>query len=124
MDRQSGAGRALGVVFQRDRIAEQHHEPVARLADHLVPGPLAEASAHFRHRRRRPLEVGAKQVAPLLRVELRGNPGRIHEIAEHHRDMTVVAGGFGRGRSGRLWERVDWRRWWLALQRCRCCRRG
>ena len=107
LDREGGPRSALGVVLQRDRIAEQHHQPVALLSDDL--------SAHFRHCRRSPVDVGAKQVAPLLRVELRGNTGRIHEIAEHHRYMTAIAGGFGCGRCRWLWEREHARVRWVDL---------
>ena len=83
------AHRALGVVLVRDRIAEQRHQPVAELLRHMT--------AHLRHRRRGGIEIGADEVAPLLGIELRGNAGRTDQIAEHHREVAPLAGGFDRG---------------------------
>ena len=49
-------------------------------------------AAHLRHRRRGGVEIGADQVAPLLGIEPRGNAGRTHQIAEHHREIAALAG--------------------------------
>ena len=78
-------------------------------------------TAHLRHRRRGGIEIGADEVAPLLGIELRGNAGRTHQIAEHHREIAALARGFdrnggcrwrNRGRDGRLhdWPRRGCRR--------------
>ena len=92
LDRQRRPRRAFGVVLLRDRIAEQRQEPVAEL--------LRDMAAHLRHRRRSGVEIGADQVAPFLGIELRGNAGRADQIAEHHREIAALAGGFGRGGVG------------------------
>ena len=84
LDRERRPHRALGIVLLRHRIPEQHHQPVAEL--------LGDLAAHFRHRRRGGIEIGADQVAPLLGIELRGNASRIHQIAEHHREIPALAG--------------------------------
>jgi hypothetical protein len=34
------------------------------------------------------------QIAPFLGIEFRGCAGRVHQIAEHHRDITALAGSF------------------------------
>ena len=86
LDRQRRPHRALGIVLLRHRIAEQRHQPVAEL--------LGDLAAHFRHCRRSGIEIGADEVAPFLGVEPRGDAGRIHQIAEHHRDMAAFAGSF------------------------------
>ena len=60
-------------------------------------------AAHLGHRRRSGIEIGADEVAPLLGVEPRGNPGRTHQVAEHHREIAAL-GGFRpamRGGGGR-----------------------
>jgi hypothetical protein len=95
--------RPLGIVLLRQRVAEQRHQPVAEL--------LGNMAAHFRHRRGCGIEIGADEVAPLLGIEPRRNAGRIHQIAEHRRDMPALAGGFQGGRVGRR------RR---SRPRCRC----
>jgi hypothetical protein len=68
-------------------------------------------AAHLRDRCRSGVDISANQIAPLFGIELGGNAGRIHEIAEHHCDVAALAGGFlsrrrcrgrrrGRGRGG------------------------
>ena len=93
LDRQRRPRRALGVVLLRHRIAEQRHQPVAEL--------LGDMAAHFCDRRRGGIEIGADEVAPLLGIELRGNAGRTHQIAEHHREIAALAAGFDRNRGWR-----------------------
>ena len=63
LDGERGAHRALGVVLLRVRIAEQRHQPVAELLQHMAAEP--------RHRRGGLVEIGADEVAPVLRVEPR-----------------------------------------------------
>ena len=50
-------------------------------------------AAHFRHRGGSRIEIRANQVAPLLGIELRGNAGRVDQVAEHHREIAALAGG-------------------------------
>jgi hypothetical protein len=54
-------------------------------------------AAHLRHCRGGRVEKGSYQVAPIFGVKLRGYARRIHQIAEHHRDMPPLAAGFDRG---------------------------
>ena len=89
LDRERRPRRALGIVLMRDRIAEQRQQPVAEL--------LGDMAAHLGHRRRGGIEIAADKVAPFLGIELRGNAGRAHQIAEHHREIAALASGFGRG---------------------------
>ena len=84
LDRERGPHRALGVVLLRLRIAEERHQPVAELLQHVAAKPS--------HRRRRLIEIGVDEVAPVLRIELRGEARRADKIAEHDRDRTA----FGR----------------------------
>jgi hypothetical protein len=42
------------------------------------------------------VDIDANQVTPFFSVELRGDTGRIHQIAKYHRDMPALAGGFRR----------------------------
>jgi uncharacterized alpha-E superfamily protein len=83
LDRERRPHRTLGVVFVRDRIAEQRHQPIAELLCHM--------SAHVSHRRRSGVEIAADEVAPLLGIELRGNAGRTHQIAEHDREVAAFS---------------------------------
>ena len=71
----------------RHRVAEQRHQPVAEL--------LGDMPAHLRHRRRGGIEIGADEIAPFLGVEPRGDAGRIHQIAEHHREIAPLTGTGG-----------------------------
>jgi hypothetical protein len=68
-------------------MAEQRHHPVAKL--------LGDLATHFRHRRRSRVEISSNQVAPFLSIEPRGNASRIHQIAEHYRDMAALGGVMG-----------------------------
>ena len=88
LDRQRRPHRALGVVLMRHRITEQRHQPVAQF--------LGDMTAHFYDRRRGRVEIGADEVAPLLGIKLRGNAGRTHQIAEHHREIAALTAGFDR----------------------------
>ena len=94
LDRERGPHRALGVVLLRLRIAEERHQPVAELLQHMAAKP--------RHRGRGFVEIGVDEVAPVLRVEPRREARRADEIAEHHRDRAALArvetsGGAGSG---------------------------
>ena len=61
LGRERRAHGAFGVVLLRLRIAEQRHQPVAEL--------LQNVAAETRHRRGGLVEIGADQVAPVLRVQ-------------------------------------------------------
>jgi hypothetical protein len=54
----------------RERIAKQRKQPVADLSCHMA--------AHLHDRRRRRIEIGTDEVAPLLGIEPSRNAGRIH----------------------------------------------
>ena len=82
LDRQRGPHGALGVVLLRLRIAEERHQPVAELLQHVA--------AKIGHRLRRLVEIGVDEVAPVLGVELRGEARRADKIAEHHCDRTAL----------------------------------
>ena len=84
LDGERRADRALGVVLLRDRVSEQRHQPVAEL--------LGDTAAHLRHRLRRSVEIGADQIAPILRRRGGRNGGRAHEIAEHHGELPAFGG--------------------------------
>src|SRR5271169_5843434 len=92
LDRERGAHRALGVVLLRVRIAEQRHQPVAELFQHMAAEPG--------HRRRGLVEIGAHEITPVLGVELCGETRRADEIAEHDGDWTAL-GDAPRRRCGR-----------------------
>ena len=94
LDGERGAHRAFGVVLLRLRVAEQRHQPVAELLQHMAAKP--------RHRRRGFVEIGADQIAPVLRVEPRRETRRADQIAEHHRDRSALGvGARGWRRRGR-----------------------
>ena len=82
LDRERRAHGALGVVLLGVRIAEQRHQPVAELLQHMT--------AKIGHRSRSLVEIGVDEVAPVLGVELRGKARRADEIAEHDGDRTAL----------------------------------
>src|SRR5215472_1634181 len=68
-------------------------------------------AAHLSHCRRGRIEVGTDQIAPFLGIELCGDASRAHQIAEHHREVTALAGGFG-GWCGSWCCSGGWRGWY------------
>ena len=82
LDGERGPHGALGVVLLRLRVAEERHQPVAELLQHMA--------AKSGHRLRRFVEIGVDEVAPVLGVELRGKARRADKIAEHHRDRAAL----------------------------------
>ena len=93
LDRKRGAHSALSVVLLRVRIAEQRHQPVAELLQHMAAEPG--------HRRRGLVEIGVDERAPILRVKLRGHACGPDEIAEHDGDRAALgrdSGTLGRRR--------------------------
>ena len=77
LNRERRPHRAFGIILLRHRIAKQRHQSIAQF--------LGDLAAHFHYRRRSRVEIGTDQVAPLLGIELGGNAGRTHQIAEHNR---------------------------------------
>ncbi len=100
LDRERRADGPLAVVLLRLRIAEQHHQAVAELLQHVA----AERS----HGGRGGVDVTAHQIAPVLGIELRREARRADEVAKHDRDRTAL--GVLAGRRGL-------RRWWFGGQR-------
>ena len=84
LDREGRAHRALGVVLLRVRIAEQRHQPVAELFQHMAAEPG--------HRRRGFVKIRVDEGAPVLGVKFRGEARRTDKIAEHHGDRTAFCG--------------------------------
>src|SRR6516165_3216516 len=68
-------------------------------------------AAPLSHCRRGRIEVGTDQIAPFLGIELCGDASRAHQIAEHHREVTALAGGFG-GWCGSWCCSGGWRGWY------------
>ena len=87
LDRERGAHRALGVVLLRVRIAEQRHQPVAELFQHMAAKPG--------HRRRSLVEIGVDECAPILGVELRSQACGPDEVTEHDGDRAALGRDFG-----------------------------
>ena len=82
LDSQRRPHSALGVVLLRLRIAEEGHQPVAELLQHVA--------AKLGHRLRRFVEIGVDQVAPVLGVELGRKARRSDEVAEQDRDRAAL----------------------------------
>ena len=94
LDRERGAHRALGVVLLRVRIAEQRHQPVAELFQHMAAEPG--------HRRRGLVEIGAHEITPVLGVELCGHARGPDEVTEHDGDRAALGGRTRRSGPRRL----------------------
>jgi hypothetical protein len=82
-----GTHGAFGVVLVGLRITEVHEQPVAQILGD-VPRVAVDRPG------RRPL-IGAHDAAQVLGVEVLGEIGRAHQVAEHHRELAPL-GGFGR----------------------------
>ena len=82
LDRERRPHRPFGVVLLRVREAEQRHQPVAELLQHVA--------AQARHRRGGLVEIRADQIAPVLRIHSRREARRADEIAEHDRDRPPL----------------------------------
>ena len=103
LDRERRAHGALAVVLLRLGIAEQRHQPVAELLQHVA----AERS----HGGRGGVEVTPHQIAPVLGIELRREARRAHEVAKHDRDRTALGDVSRRcRRRGDRWLRRSLRR--------------
>jgi TIR domain len=81
-DRQSGAGRAFGIVLLSPRISEQRHESVAQ--------PLGDMTAVLGDRLGGVIEISANEIAPVLGVECSRQTRRADQIAEHDRDRPAL----------------------------------
>ena len=98
LDRERSAHGALAVVLLRLRIAEQRHQPIAELFQHVA--------AERGHGGRGGVEVTAHQIAPVLGIELRREARRAHEVAKHDRDRTALGDiSRRRRRRGHRWLR-------------------
>ena len=84
LDGERRAHGAFGVVLLRLRIAEESHQPIAELLQHMT--------AKIGHRGRSLVEIRVDEVAPVFGVELRGEARRADEIAEHHSDRAALGG--------------------------------
>jgi hypothetical protein len=80
-----GPHRALRVVFVRLRVAEIDEQAIAEVLGDI---PL-EAGDHFGAG----VLIGPHDLAPLLRVELAGEDGGVHQVTEQHRELAAF--GFG-----------------------------
>ena len=87
LDRERRPHGPLGVVLLRLRIAEESHQPVAELLQHMA--------AERRHRRGGFVEIGVDEAAPILSVEPRRERCRTDEIAEHDRDRPALGARLG-----------------------------
>jgi hypothetical protein len=52
-------------------------------------------AAYLSHCRLGGIEIGTDEITPLLGSELSRKPGRIHQIAEHHREIAAFSNRFG-----------------------------
>ncbi len=92
MTAEPGAGRALGVVLMRLRIAEINEHAVA----HILGDKAAKAADGVGDA----AMVGADDLAQILGIEARRQRRRADQIAEHHRQLPPL-GGVLRRRTGR-----------------------
>jgi hypothetical protein len=110
LDGESSAHRPLGVVLLHLRVAEEHHQPVPQLLQHVTAEACYGRGGLF--------EIGIDEIPPILGVKPRREVCRSDEIAKHQRDRTtfrVPASGKGRwggsrGRVGFGWRSAFLRR--------------
>ena len=79
---EAGQDRALGIILVRPRVAEVDQETIAQEAGDLA----VKAPDHPRCQ----ILIGADHLAHVLGVEQRGELGRAHQIAEHHRQLPAL----------------------------------
>ncbi len=80
---------ALGVVLVRLGPAEVHHQPIAKV--------LCDVPLETGHNLAAGTLIGPHDFAQLLRIELTGQLGRAHEVAEHHGQLPALRmGSFSR----------------------------
>ena len=77
---QPGMHAAQGIVFMRHRPAKVHQHPVAEILGNM-------ARVLVNHRGGGGL-VGPHDLPQVFGVELLREPGRVREIAEHHRQLS------------------------------------
>ena len=80
-DTQSGPPGALGIVFVCLGIAKVHQQAVAQILRNIPVKALDHRGAG--------LLVVPHDVAPVFRIALPGEPGRVHQIAEHDRELAA-----------------------------------
>ena len=81
-DAQASPSSPLGVVLVRLGIAKVHQQAVTQILRDI---PI-EALDH----RGTGLLVGPHHVAPVFRVELPGQAGRVHQVTEQHRELPAL----------------------------------
>jgi hypothetical protein len=79
---QAGQAGALGVVLVRLGIAKIHQQAVAQILRNIPVETLDHLGAC--------LLVRAHDVAPVFRIELPGQAGRVHQVAEQHRELPAL----------------------------------
>jgi hypothetical protein len=81
-DRESGAHRALGILFLRVRVAEINQHAIAHeLGDVAVEAPNRLADR---------LLIGADHIAHVFGIDLRRETRRIRQVAEHHGQVPAL----------------------------------
>ncbi len=113
---QPGPHRPLGVIFVRPGVAEIDQQAIAEILRNMsfITGNHLGAG----------LLVGAHHRAQVFRVELAGEPGRVHQVTKQHGELAPFGvrkarlswcGGSRDGLAcldgrlmGCLWQRCDW----------------
>jgi hypothetical protein len=105
-DAQPSADSSLRIVFMCLGIAKVHEEPIAKELGDMAIIALDNVGTH-------PL-ILAHHLTPVFRVELAGESSGVHEVTEHHRELSPF--GVRRGRD-------DWRGLDLSRRDCQWGRR-
>ena len=92
-DAQSGSPGALGIVLVRLGIAKVHQQAIAQILRNIPVKALDHLGAG--------LLVRPHDVAPVFRIELPGQAGRVHQVAEQHRELPALGLGHVRRSHGR-----------------------
>jgi hypothetical protein len=88
----------LGVIFVRPRVAEVDQQAIAEILCNIT----LEAGDHLGAG----LLIGPYHLAPLLRVQLAGERGRVHEVAEQHGELAAFRLGCACNVGGRCGPRL------------------
>src|SRR5215468_6196835 len=95
---QTSSDSPLCIIFMGVGIAEIDEQTVTEQLGDMPIVALNHVGTH-------PL-IGTHHVPPVFRVELRGKLRRVHQVAEHHRELAAF--GF----------------WWKWFEGWRCCLHG
>jgi hypothetical protein len=82
-DREARADGTLAIVVVGLRIPEERHHAVAQI--------FCDVAVEARNRSRSGAMIASHRLAPLLGVELTGDRGRAHQVAEQHRQMPPLS---------------------------------